>query len=120
VGKENRKGKKEKSYSEKLLEDERVLHEAMINGYMLVVGKLTYEELLDADSDDGGGLWLPTGFDEAASVDQLIEYFAQPEIEEYERCAELVKIKEYLEETGQNDELTKIYNNTTWVKKKEK
>ena len=112
------KENKEQSYSDKLLEEERVLHEAMVNGYMLVVGKLTYEQLLDGDGHDGGGLWLPTGFDESASIDQLIEYFQQPDIEEYEKCAELVKIKEYLKETGQNDELTKIYNNTTWVKKK--
>lgn len=114
MAKENR----EKSYSEKLLEEERVLHEAMINGYNLVVGKLTYEQLLDADSYDGGGLWLPTGFDESASIDQLIEYFSQPDIEEYEKCAELVKVQKYLKKTGQRDELTKIYNNTTWVEKK--
>ena len=108
----------EKSFGEKLLEEERVLHEAMINGYMLVVGKLTYEQLLDEDSNDGGGLWLPTGFDESTSIDQLIEYFSSPEIEEYEKCAELVNIKKHLKKTGQSDELTKIYNNTTWVKKK--
>ncbi len=112
------KENKEQSYTEKLLEEERVLHEAMTNGYNLVIGKLTYEQLLDSDGHDGGGLWLPTGFDEAASVDQLIEYFQQPDIEDYEKCAELVKIKNYLEDTGQSDELTKIYNNTTWVKKK--
>lgn len=107
-----------KTYAEKLLEEERILHEAMINGYNLVTGKLSYEDLLDSEGHDGGGLWLPTGFDESASIDQLIEYFAQPEREEYEKCAILVKIKKDLEKSGQTDELTKIYNNTKWVEKK--
>jgi hypothetical protein len=107
-----------KSYSEKLLHDEKILHEAMVNGYMLVAGKLTYEELIDIESDDGGGLWLPTGFDETTSIDNLIEYFADSERENYEICAELVEIKKKLTKKGQLDELTKIYNNTKWVNKK--
>lgn len=90
----------------------------MVNGYMLVAGKLTYEELIDIESDDGGGLWLPTGFDETTSIDNLIEYFADSERENYEICAELVEIKKKLTKKGQLDELTKIYNNTKWVNKK--
>jgi len=110
----------DKSYGDKLLQDEKILHEAMINGYMLVVGKLTYEELIETESDDGGGLWLPTGFDEATSIDNLIEYFADGEREAYEICAELVEIKKKLTNEGDLDELTKIYNNTKWVTKKKK
>ena len=98
------RGNNEKTYAEKLLEEERILHEAMINGYNLVTGKLSYEDLLDSEGHDGGGLWLPTGFDESASIDQLIEYFAQPEREEYEKCA---TIKKHIDKI--NEKLDKLW-----------
>lgn len=92
------------------LKDEEVLREAMVNAYGLIVGSLTYEEFLDNGID---GMWLPSGFeDDVTSIDSVLAYFI--ETEEYEKCADLVKIQKELKESGEKDELTKIFDDTEW------
>ena len=85
-----------------------LLHEAMINSYLLIVGELTYEELID----NGNELWLPSGFDEELSIDSVIKYFE--ETEDYEKCGDMLKVKEAIAQSGKKDALKDIYNRIEW------
>ena len=65
-------------------EDEELVVSAINNTYEYLVSDIERSELPD-------GTWLLRKPRKIATLDQLIEYFT--ETEEYEKCAELVKIK---------------------------
>lgn len=99
---------------EQLEYDQRMLDSAMNNTYIILTGKATYEALLDRESMQPGDITqhvetallfnpiaddynpkfphLHNDISEEELVDTMIEYFV--EIEEYEKCAQLVKYKE--------------------------
>ena len=66
-------------------EDSELLHAAISNTYEYLVSDITREDL-------PSGTWMLKQPRRVATIDQLIEYFT--ETEEYEKCAELVKIKQ--------------------------
>ena len=69
---------------------EEILHESMINSYMIITEKLTFEELLDYN-----GCSLPFNPKKDIDnkvIDKIIDYFCS--LEEYEKCSELKKLKE--------------------------
>ena len=65
--------------------DDELLAAAMSNTYEYLVGDITSDEL-------PAGTWMLRRPKRVATIDQLIDYFT--ETEEYEKCAELVKIKQ--------------------------
>ena len=74
------------------LEEEvnEIMYESMTNSYMIITNKLTFEDLLDYN-----GCSLP--FDPKKDIDnkvidKIIDYFC--ELEEYEKCGELKKLKD--------------------------
>ncbi len=86
-------------FSKSLEEEIEILDEAYRNAYRIAVGEMTVKELLDRSEDM---IFLP--FDPSAPetfsmiVDDVIQYFS--DTEEYEKCAELVKIKDQLDDLG--------------------
>jgi len=80
-------------------EEIEILDSAYRNAYKIAVGKMTVRELLDKADDM---IFLP--FDPSAPetfslvVDDIIQYFSDNE--EYEKCAELVKIKDKFDDLG--------------------
>jgi len=71
-------------------EAEEILHECMTNSYMIITNKLTFDDLLDYN-----GCALPfnpkKNIDNKV-IDKIIDYFC--ELEEYEKCGELKKLKD--------------------------
>tara|TARA_B100001250_G_scaffold127120_1_gene108198 strand:- start:373 stop:612 length:240 start_codon:yes stop_codon:yes gene_type:complete len=69
--------------------DHEILAEAMNYAYLIVTGKATFEDLVDKEDE----VLLPYNILEKEDVNfgLLIEYFEQEE--EYEKCAELLKVK---------------------------
>ena len=65
--------------------DDELLAAAMSNTYEYLVGDITSDEL-------PAGTWMLRRPKRVATIDQLIDYFT--ETEEYEKCAELVKVKQ--------------------------
>ena len=82
-----------------LEEEVEILDEAYRNAYKIATGEMTVKELLDGAEDM---IFLP--FDPSAPstfslvVDDIIQYFSDNE--EYEKCAELVKIKDTFDDLG--------------------
>ena len=82
-----------------LEEEVEILDEAYRNAYKVATGKMTIRELLDSAEDM---IFLP--FDPSSPstfslvVDDIIQYFS--DTEEYEKCAELVKLKDTLDDLG--------------------
>lgn len=89
----------DEDFSKSLEEEIEILDEAYRNAYKIAVGEMTVKELLDKAEDM---IFLP--FDPSAPetfsmvVDDVIQYFA--DTEEYEKCAELVKIKDQFDDLG--------------------
>jgi len=99
---------------EELEFDQRMLEAAMNNTYLILTGKATYDALLEKESMQPGSIdqhvetallfnpmaddynpkfpHLHNDINRDELIDTMIEYFV--EIEEYEKCAELVKYKE--------------------------
>ena len=80
------------------LEDLELYNRAMVNAYDLITKKKTLDDIYYALEDDTISDF-PLPFDPIEEdgrrsdiIDIVIEYFIS--IEEYEKCAELVKIKE--------------------------
>jgi len=80
------------------LEDLELYNRAMVNAYDLITKKKTLDDIYYALEDDTISEF-PLPFDPIAedgrnssTIDIVIEYFIS--IEEYEKCAELVEIKE--------------------------
>ena len=75
----------------KELEDsEEVLYESMVNSYMIITDKLSFDELLEYN-----GCSLPFNPKKTINnkvIDKIIDYFCI--LEEYEKCGELKKLKE--------------------------
>ena len=80
------------------LEDLEMYEEAMENAYLIITKKLTLEDIYMKFEEDGilNKFYLP--FDPMEEdgrstdvIDMVIEYYTGTE--EYEKCAELVKIK---------------------------
>ena len=80
-----------------LEEEIEILDEAYRNAYKVATGKMTVQQLLD---EAGDMVFLP--FDPAAPetfmmiADDMIQYFE--DAEEYEKCSEIMKIKEKLDD----------------------
>ena len=80
-----------KEFMSKLKEDgDELFYESMQNAYVLITKKLNFDDLFDYN-----GCMLP--FPPKKHIDNkvfdnLIDYFCS--LEEYEKCAELKKIKE--------------------------
>ena len=89
----------DEDFTKSLEEEIEILDEAYRNAYKIAVGEMTVKELLDKADDM---VFLP--FDPSAPetfsmiVDDIIQYFA--DTEEYEKCAELVKIKDQFDDLG--------------------
>ena len=69
---------------------EELVHESMMNSYMIVTNKLTFDELLEYN-----GCSLPFNPKKKINnkvIDKIIDYFCT--LEEFEKCAELKKLKE--------------------------
>lgn len=85
--------------SKSLEEEIEILDEAYRNAYKIATGKMTVTELLERADDM---IFLP--FDPSAPetftiiVDDIIQYFS--DTEEYEKCAELVKVKDKFDDFG--------------------
>jgi hypothetical protein len=80
-----------------LEEEIQILDEAYRNAYKVATGKMSVQDLLDESNDM---IFLPFDPVEPETfmmiVDDIIEYFENSE--EYEKCAELVEIKERLDD----------------------
>ena len=74
--------------------DIEILDVSMNNAYRILTKKSTFDQLLPSD-DEEDGFWMPyRNFKNPLEeeIDGVIDYFI--ETEEYEKCAELTKIKE--------------------------
>ena len=75
----------------KLLEDpDEIVHESMLNSYMIITNRLSFTELLEYN-----GCALPFNPKKEINnnvIDKIIDYFCT--LEEYEKCGELKKLKE--------------------------
>jgi len=89
----------DEDYTASLEEEIEILDEAYRNAYKIATGKMTVRQLLTKADDM---IFLP--FDPSAPetftmvVDDIIQYFS--DTEEYEKCAELVKIKDQFDDLG--------------------
>lgn len=82
-------------------EDLEMYHEAMSNAYLLVTNRESMKSLYESLGKGLGNLALPFDpeYHDGKSddiVDMLLEYFI--EVEEYEKCSELMKIKNQIGE----------------------
>ena len=71
-------------------ERESIKRQSMLNTYRLIINNYDFEVF------DETLFWLLTDYQETTVFDVLIEYFADPTREEYEKCAEIKKIKDNL------------------------
>ena len=82
-----------------LEEEVEILDEAYRNAYKIAIGEMTVKELLDSAEDM---IFLPFDPSNPSTfslvVDDIIQYFS--DTEEYEKCAELVKIKDTFDDLG--------------------
>ena len=88
---------------EEFLEDLELLNEAMENAYLFVTKKVTVDDIYNKYLSSGKFNRFALPFDPTTEdgrtdfmIDILIEHFTA--YEEYEKCAELVKLKDSLEE----------------------
>jgi hypothetical protein len=88
---------------DEFFEDIELLNEAMENAYLFVTKKVTVDNIYDRYLNDGSFQRFALPFDPTTEdgrttviLDMLIEHFT--ETEEYEKCAELVKIKKTLKD----------------------
>jgi|TARA_R110000744_G_scaffold180383_1_gene299444 hypothetical protein len=68
-------------------EDLELLSAAMNNTYEYLVSEIDLQDL-------PAGTWLLKLPRRVSTIDELIHYFQHPDREEYEKCAELTKIKQ--------------------------
>lgn len=84
-----------------LEEEFEILAEAYRNAYLIITGKLDVQDLIERQTLNGGVLFIP--FDPSAPetidliIDDLIAFFE--ENEEYEKCKELLDIKNKEDDT---------------------
>ena len=68
-------------------EDLELLAAAMSNTYEYLVSEIDIQDL-------PSGTWMLRRPRRVSTINQVIEYYQHPDREEYEKCAELVKIKQ--------------------------
>ena len=68
-------------------QDLELLAAAMNNTYEYLVSEIDMQDL-------PAGTWMLKRPRRVSTIDELIEYFQHPDREEYEKCAELTKIKQ--------------------------
>ena len=71
-------------------DQDEIVHESMLNSYMIITNKLSFNELLEYN-----GCALPFNPKKGINndvIDKIIDYFCI--LEEYEKCGELKKLKE--------------------------
>lgn len=89
----------DEDYESSIEEEIEILDEAYRNAYKIATGRMTVRDLLEKSDDM---IFLP--FDPSAPetftmvVDDIIQYFS--DTEEYEKCAELVKVKDKFDDLG--------------------
>ena len=77
--------------------EDLIISESMDNAYRMITQKDTYASL---ERKRGGRVFMLFNPIEGSKedtdllIDTLIDYYSDPEIEEYEKCAELLKIKQ--------------------------
>ena len=98
---------KENSEVKKLMENERALHMAMHNAFLLITGRKSYEDFENLE-----GFWLPEGFHELESIDNIMEYYIEKE--DYEKCAELRDIKAKIARKEATNNLSHLFKTTQW------
>jgi hypothetical protein len=87
--------------SEQFIADQEIAEKALNNAYNLIIGKITMEELfVQANEREHSEIEVYLPFDPHDGIpedciDILIDHFIYTE--EYEKCAELVKVKKRLE-----------------------
>tara|TARA_R110000787_G_scaffold279645_1_gene389866 strand:- start:23950 stop:24270 length:321 start_codon:yes stop_codon:yes gene_type:complete len=91
----------------RLLENQEALYEAMVNAFLLITGRKTYE-----DFEDEEGFWLPEGFHDLESIDNIMNYFIEQE--DYEKCAELRDIRAKVERKESTNKLSHLFKETQW------
>ena len=98
---------KENNEVQKIRDNERALHMAMYNAFLLVTGRKSYE-----DFEKSEGFWLPEGFHELDSIDNIMEYYIEKE--DYEKCAELRDLKAQIIRKEATNKLSHLFQTTTW------
>ena len=90
------------SESEQLVLDQEIAEQALNNAYNLIIGKITLAQLFErADKlkyDEDSEIYLPFNPEEGIPedcIDILMDHFVYTE--EYEKCAELLKVKKRIE-----------------------
>ena len=83
--------------TERILERERLIHNAMYDSYRIITNKIdSYGFIIEKDKKDEDFVLLFNIDDmrtlTKATLENIIDYFSQ--LEKYEMCAELVKYKE--------------------------
>ena len=71
-------------------DEEELFHESMTNAYILITNQLSFNELVEHN-----GCYLPYHPKKPVNddvFDDLIDYFC--ELEDFEKCADLKKVKE--------------------------
>ena len=86
--------------AEEFIANQRIAEKALNNAYNLVIGKVTLESLFENASKPGSEVEVYLPFDPHNDVpenciDVLMEHYVYTE--EYEKCAELLKVKNRLE-----------------------
>lgn len=69
-------------------EREKIKYHSMHNTYKLILNEYDFEVFPERL------FWLLTDYDSFSVFDVLIKYFQHPDREDYEKCAELKRIKE--------------------------
>jgi len=70
------------------------IDKGIVNTFKLITGKSSYEEIVSESDGPGGGtvfFIFPEDEPDNEDIDTMIEYFTSTE--EYEKCAELIKLK---------------------------
>jgi hypothetical protein len=76
------------------MDTKKLLDKGIINTFNLITGKLTYEEIISESKGPGGGtvfFVFPEDEPDNEDLDTMIEYFI--EVEDYEKCSILKKLK---------------------------
>jgi len=83
-----------------LFEEIEILGEAYENAYMILTGKVQVEEFLLQETESGKVVFLPFDPKEPDTIrliiDDVVAYFEEGE--EYEKCVELMEIKNNLDD----------------------
>ena len=92
------------SIEKKIMVEQEIAEKALDNAYRLIIGKVTLEELFDeaemAKNDIDKEIYLPFDPEDGIPedcIEVLLEHFIYHE--EYEKCAELVKVQKTMKQS---------------------